>query len=91
MSLGGRITSINSVLSSLPLYYFSFYKAPRKTINTLVGIQRKFLWSGSDEAKKINWVCWDRVSLPKKDGGLGIKNLEHFNMNLLSKWRWRLC
>jgi hypothetical protein len=28
LSYGGRITLINSVLTSLPLYFFSFYKAP---------------------------------------------------------------
>jgi hypothetical protein len=28
LSIGGRVTLINSVLSSLPLYFFSFYKAP---------------------------------------------------------------
>lgn len=29
LSIGGRITLINSTLSSLPLFYFSFYKAPK--------------------------------------------------------------
>jgi hypothetical protein len=28
LSFGGRIILINSVLASLPLYYFSFFKAP---------------------------------------------------------------
>jgi hypothetical protein len=28
LSIGGRVTLINSVLSSLPLYFFSFFKAP---------------------------------------------------------------
>jgi hypothetical protein len=43
LSYGGRVTLINSVLSSLPLYFFSFFKAPRCIINQLVKIQRKFL------------------------------------------------
>lgn len=29
------------------------------------------------------------VCTPKCKGGLGIKNLEEFNITLLSKWRWR--
>jgi hypothetical protein len=28
--------------------------------------------------------------LPKDKGGLGVKNLELFNLSLLSKWKWRL-
>lgn len=43
LSLGGRITLITSVLSSLPLYFFFFYKAPRIILNNLMGMQRKFL------------------------------------------------
>jgi hypothetical protein len=36
LSIGGRLTLINSVLSSLPLYFFSFYKAPKCVILELV-------------------------------------------------------
>lgn len=34
-------------------------------------------------------MAWDRVCIPKKDGGLGVKNVEAFNLALLSKWIWR--
>lgn len=30
-----------------------------------------------------------KVCLPKDGGGLGVKNLELFNLALLYKWRWR--
>lgn len=33
--------------------------------------------------------CWNNVCLPKRRGGLGVKNLSLFNMILLSKWKWR--
>jgi hypothetical protein len=90
LSYGGRVTLINSVLSSLPLYFFSFFKAPRCIINQLVKIQRKFLWGGGVENKKICWIKWDHICLPREKGGLGVKNLELFNLSLLSKWKWRL-
>lgn len=76
--LGGRIALINSVLYSLPVYMFSFYKAPKKNLKTIVAIQRKFLWGG-DEELKICWVSWSKICLPKKERGLGIKNVELFN------------
>jgi hypothetical protein len=38
LSIGGRVTLINSVLSSLPLYFFSIYKAPSCVIKELVTI-----------------------------------------------------
>jgi hypothetical protein len=89
LSYDGRITLINSVLSSLPLHFFSFFKAPKCIINQLVRIQRNFLWGGGVEDKKLCWVKWEHICLPRDKGGLGVKNLELFNLALLSKWKWR--
>ncbi|XP_071713177.1 uncharacterized protein [Rutidosis leptorrhynchoides] len=41
MSFGGRLTLIKSVLSSLPLYFFSLFRAPSTVINQLESIR---LW-----------------------------------------------
>jgi hypothetical protein len=90
LSMGGRITLINSVLASMPLYFFSFYKAPSCVLKQLVKIQRNFLWGGGLEEKKLCWVKWDHISCPKSQGGLGVKNLALFNSALLYKWKWRL-
>ncbi|KAL6566436.1 hypothetical protein OROGR_002051 [Orobanche gracilis] len=90
LSFGGRLTLINAVLSALPIYLFSFYKAPKKVINELTMIQRRFLWGGSCEKKKVAWVRWDHVCRSKENGGLGVKDLEIFNLSLLAKWRWRI-
>lgn len=90
LSIGGRITLINSILAGLPLYYFSFFKAPKKVIKELTRIQQNFLWGASDEVRKTAWIGWSKICLPKESGGLGIKNMEIFNVALLSKWKWRV-
>lgn len=38
------------------------------------------------EKKGICWVSWKDLCRPKKEGGLGIKDLEAFNMALIRKW-----
>ncbi|MCI57751.1 putative non-LTR retroelement reverse transcriptase, partial [Trifolium medium] len=38
----------------------------------------------------ISWVKWDDVCKPKKDGGLGVRDLRRTNISLLAKWRWKL-
>ncbi|KAJ0455641.1 putative reverse transcriptase zinc-binding domain-containing protein [Helianthus annuus] len=55
----------------------------------LESLMRRFLWAGNDNVKKMHWVSWDRVALPKKLGVLGLCKLKHINFSLLVKWIWR--
>ncbi|GKV00002.1 hypothetical protein SLEP1_g12766 [Rubroshorea leprosula] len=86
LSMGGRIALINSVLSSLPVFQMSAYLLPKGILYTLDKIRRNFLWGGEGEGKKINWVCWERVCRAKEEGGLGVKDLQKFNVALMGKW-----
>lgn len=43
ISFGGHITILKAVLTSLPIYHFSFYRIPKKVIDTLTSLQRNFL------------------------------------------------
>jgi hypothetical protein len=91
VSLGGRVVLINSVLASIPVFFLSFLKIPLKVRMKIVRLQRNFLWGGASRDKnKISWVSWKDVCRPKKEGGLGVRDLKWFNLSLLSKWRWRL-
>jgi len=75
LSFGGSVTLIKSFLNSIPIYFLSFFKAPNKVLDKLVWIQRRFLWGGGVEEKKIAWVKWESVCLPK--------DLRKFNMHSL--------
>ena len=44
LSLGGRVTLLNSVLSAIPLYWLSIYRLPAKIRHKIDKIRRKFLW-----------------------------------------------
>jgi hypothetical protein len=91
VSLGGRVILINSVLYAIPIFYLSFFKLPSCVRLEIIQIQRNFLWGGtSGDGSKIPWVKWLDVCRPKKEGGLGIKDLKVFNFSLIAKWRWRL-
>ena len=41
---GGRVTLIQSILTSIPTYFLSFFKIPRRVVEKLIRIQRNFLW-----------------------------------------------
>lgn len=90
MSLGGRLTLLNSVLSSIPLYTLSIYRAPKTVIRRLDTIINRFLWqSAGPSRKKYALLKWSKACLAKENGGLGILNLQEMNISLLLKWWWK--
>jgi hypothetical protein len=90
ISLGGRIVLINSILNSLPVFFLSYLKLPVKVWKEVVKIQRNFLWGGLSNKRRICWVKWSDICKPKREGGLGIRDIRAMNSSLLAKWRWKL-
>ena len=86
LSKGGRLTLLKSTLSSLPTYFLSLFTIPVAVADRLERVQRNFLWGSSDECFKHSLVAWENVCSPLEAGGLGVKNLVHFNLALLGKW-----
>lgn len=89
LSMGGRLTLINSVLDNIPTYSMSLYPITSKALKQLDKIQRNFLWEGNISSHKFHLVKWDKVLLPKSLGGLDIRDLALHNQCLLMKWLWR--
>jgi len=53
LSMVGRICLIKSVISALPLFYFSFFKAPASVCNQIRRIQAKFCGVGDMMARRL--------------------------------------
>ena len=89
LSKRDKLTLIQSVLESLPIYYLSLFKMPILVCNKIEKIMRDFFWEGFGENKSDHLVDWKIVSKSKIMGGLGIGNLAKKNEALLGKWLWR--
>ncbi|XP_074265565.1 uncharacterized protein LOC141588005 [Silene latifolia] len=57
-----------------------------------MAICRNFLWDGSSDYHRVPLVAWDKVTLPKKEGGLGIKKADIWNIATVGKLvNWIYC
>ncbi|KAL9286103.1 putative RNA-directed DNA polymerase [Arabidopsis thaliana] len=90
LSFAGRLTLTKSVLSLIPIHTMSTISLPQSTLEGLDKLARVFLLGSSAEKKKLHLVAWDRVCLPKSEGGLGIRTSKCMNKALVSKVGWRL-
>lgn len=60
---------------------------PKKITDKLNALIRNYWRKGDPFDKGINWLSWDKMSLPKGEGGMGLRNFRAFNLGWQS---WRL-
>ena len=103
LSIVGRRTLIKQVLSSLPTHISPVLPLPKSVSNHMEAVMRNFFWSGGSPNKRRHQISWDMVTLPTKEGGLGIRHIHEQNqasfiklgcivMSSNSLWsKWMAC
>lgn len=76
LSKGGRLTLIQAVLSSIPIYYMSLFKMPICIAKYVEKLMRDFLWEGMDSGTNSHLVKWEVVGRSKSNDGLGAGSLK---------------
>lgn len=90
LNMAGRLTLIQSVASSIPVYAMQTAKLPISICDSLDKLNRNFLWGDYDQKRKVHLTNWDMVCRPKCFGGLGIKKSTDMNKAMLAKASWRM-
>lgn len=82
---------IRSVAQAMPVYAMSIYLLPVSTCLDIERCLNRFWWgSKRRENRTIHWMSWNRLCIPKLQGGLSFKQIREFNIALHGKQSWRL-
>lgn len=66
------------------------FALPKKTLHNLDRVQRDFWWDKQNPSKAFYPKAWHKISTPKCDGGVGIRNPYRVNVSLLTRLAWRM-
>lgn len=61
------------------------------TCHSLDKMSRDFIWGSTMDYRKVHFVGWDKVTKPRKLGGLSIRRTESANKVCLAKLNWNLA
>jgi hypothetical protein len=50
----------------------------------------KFWWGIKDGKRKPCWVSWETMCSPKYSGGIGFRDTELFNLEILARQAWKI-
>lgn len=85
LNFAGRVTLAKSVLAAIPAYTMQSDSLPVHICQEIDRITRSFVWNDAPDHRKIHLINWETMSMPKKFGGLGIRQTRAANDAFICK------
>lgn len=88
LSFAGRVTMIYTVIYGMVNFWSSVFVLPKWFYAKVDSLCSGFLWKNNTVSAAGARVSWGSICKPKTEGGLGIRNLEEFEMVFRLKRIW---
>ena len=85
LSRASKEVLIKAVAQSIPTFLIGVFQLLGKLCDELDAMCARFWWGQIGQERKIHWKNWSFLTLSKKEGGMGFRDLRSFNLAMLAK------